>query len=165
MLTQRPELFGAVVSKVPLTDMQRFHKLLAGASWMSEYGDPDNAEDWAALAKYSPFHNVKRGAPYPPMFFTTSTKRRSRSPGPRAQDGREARGARARRRSTTRTSRAVTAAPPTSSRRAYVDALVYTFLCDAPRAQRALRRTRRPCFGRSVTDGERHDAGFGSTSA
>ncbi len=74
MLTQRPELFGAIVSKVPLTDMQRFHKLLAGASWMSEYGDPDNAEDWAALSKYSPLHNVKRGAAYPPMFFTTSTK-------------------------------------------------------------------------------------------
>lgn len=74
MLTQRPELFGAVVSKVPLTDMQRYHKLLAGASWMSEYGNPDDAADWAALAKYSPFHNVKRDAPYPPMFFTTSTK-------------------------------------------------------------------------------------------
>ncbi|MBX3187833.1 MAG: S9 family peptidase [Labilithrix sp.] len=74
MLTQRPDLFGAVVSKVPLTDMQRFHKLLAGASWMSEYGDPDKPEDWSALAKYSPFHNVKRGAAYPPMFFTTSTK-------------------------------------------------------------------------------------------
>ena len=74
MLTQRPELFGAIVSKVPLTDMQRFHKLLAGASWMSEYGDPDNAEDWAALSKYSPFHNVRRGVAYPPMLFTTSTK-------------------------------------------------------------------------------------------
>ena len=74
MLEQRPELFGAVVSKVPLTDMQRYHKLLAGASWMSEYGDPDNAEDWAALSKFSPLHNVKRGAPYPPMFFTTSTR-------------------------------------------------------------------------------------------
>jgi prolyl oligopeptidase len=74
MLTQRPELFGAIVSKVPLTDMQRFHKLLAGASWMSEYGDPEKAEDWAALSKFSPFHNVKRGAKYPPMFFTTSTK-------------------------------------------------------------------------------------------
>jgi prolyl oligopeptidase len=74
MLTQRPELFGAIVSKVPLTDMRRYNKLLAGASWMSEYGDPDIAEDWAALAKYSPLHNVKRDAPYPPMFFTTSTK-------------------------------------------------------------------------------------------
>jgi prolyl oligopeptidase len=74
MLEQRPELFGAVVSKVPLTDMQRYHKLLAGASWMSEYGDPDVAEDWAVLSKFSPFHNVKKGAPYPPMFFTTSTR-------------------------------------------------------------------------------------------
>ena len=74
LLTQRPELFGAIVSKVPLTDMLRFHKLLAGASWMSEYGDPDKAEDRAYLAKFSPFHNVKAGAPYPPMFFTTSTK-------------------------------------------------------------------------------------------
>jgi prolyl oligopeptidase len=74
MLEQRPELFGAVVSKVPLTDMQRYHKLLAGASWMSEYGDPDNAEDWAALSKFSPLHNIKKGAPYPPMFFTTSTR-------------------------------------------------------------------------------------------
>jgi len=74
MLTQRPELFGAVVSKVPLTDMQRFHKLLAGASWMSEYGNPEDPGDWAALSKYSPLHNVQRGAAYPPMFFTTSTK-------------------------------------------------------------------------------------------
>ncbi|MDB4944794.1 MAG: Prolyl endopeptidase [Labilithrix sp.] len=74
MLTQRPELFGAVVSKVPLTDMRRFHELLAGASWMSEYGNPDDPGDWAALARYSPFQNVKRAMPYPPMFFTTSTK-------------------------------------------------------------------------------------------
>jgi prolyl oligopeptidase len=74
MLTQRPELFGAVVSKVPLTDMRRYHKLLAGASWMSEYGNPDDAADWAAIARYSPLHNVKKGAAYPPMFFTTSTK-------------------------------------------------------------------------------------------
>jgi prolyl oligopeptidase len=73
MLTQRPELFGAVVSQVPLTDMQRYHKLLAGASWMSEYGDPDKPEDWAALSKFSPFQNAKKGT-YPPTFFTTSTK-------------------------------------------------------------------------------------------
>lgn len=74
MLTQRPELFGAVVSKVPLTDMQRFHKLLAGASWMSEYGNPDDPKDWAYLSKFSPLHNIKAGAPYPPIFYTTSTK-------------------------------------------------------------------------------------------
>lgn len=74
MLTQRPELFGAIVSMVPLTDMKRFHKMLAGNSWMSEYGNPDVAEDWASLAKYSPFHNVKAGALYPPTFYVTSTK-------------------------------------------------------------------------------------------
>lgn len=74
MLTQRPELFGAVVSMVPLTDMKRFHKLLAGASWMGEYGDPDNAEDWAVLAKFSPFQNIRAGMKYPPMFYTASTK-------------------------------------------------------------------------------------------
>lgn len=74
MLTQRPELFGAIVSMVPLTDMKRYHKLLAGASWMSEYGDPENAQDWAALAKFSPLHNTKRGASYPPVLYTTSTK-------------------------------------------------------------------------------------------
>jgi prolyl oligopeptidase len=76
MLTQRPDLWGAIVSKVPLTDMQRYHKLLAGASWMSEYGDPDKPEDWAALAKFSPFHNIKnaKSVAYPPVFYTTSTK-------------------------------------------------------------------------------------------
>ncbi len=74
MLTQRPELFGAIVSKVPLTDMQRYHKLLAGASWMSEYGNPDDPKEWEAIAKYSPLHNVKRDVVYPPMLYTTSTK-------------------------------------------------------------------------------------------
>lgn len=74
MLTQRPDLFGAIVSRVPLTDMQRYHKLLAGASWMSEFGDPDKPEDWAALSKFSPLHNIKKDAAYPPVFYTTSTK-------------------------------------------------------------------------------------------
>jgi prolyl oligopeptidase len=74
MLTQRPELFGAIVSLVPLTDMRRYHKLLAGASWMSEYGDPDNSEDWAALSKFSPLQNIRRDVTYPPVLFTTSTK-------------------------------------------------------------------------------------------
>jgi prolyl oligopeptidase len=74
MLTQRPDLFGAVVCQVPLLDMKRYHKLLAGASWMEEYGDPDNAEDWAALAKFSPYQNVKAGVTYPRTLFTTSTR-------------------------------------------------------------------------------------------
>ncbi len=74
MLTQRPDLFGAVVSNVPLLDMKRYHKLLAGASWMEEYGDPEKAEDWAVLAKYSPYQNVKADVKYPPVLFTTSTR-------------------------------------------------------------------------------------------
>jgi len=74
MLTQRPDLFGAVVCQVPLLDMKRYHKLLAGASWMEEYGDPDKAEDWEALAKFSPYQNVKAGTRYPRTLFTTSTR-------------------------------------------------------------------------------------------
>jgi prolyl oligopeptidase len=71
---QRPELYGAVVSQVPLLDMRRFHKLLAGASWMAEYGNPDLAEEWAWISKYSPYQNVKAGRKYPPVLFTTSTR-------------------------------------------------------------------------------------------
>ncbi len=73
-MLQRPELFGAVVSTVPLLDMKRYHKLPPGASWMGEYGDPDKAEDWAFISKYSPYQNVKQGAKYPPMLITTSTR-------------------------------------------------------------------------------------------
>ncbi|MGE3547326.1 MAG: prolyl oligopeptidase family protein, partial [Kofleriaceae bacterium] len=75
MLTQRPDLFGAVVCSVPLLDMKRYHKLLAGASWMEEYGDPENAEDWAVLAKYSPYQNVKAGTKYPRTLFTSSDRK------------------------------------------------------------------------------------------
>ncbi len=74
MLTQRPEIFGAVVCEVPLLDMKRFSGLLAGASWMSEYGDPKVPEEWAAIAKYSPYQNVKKDAKYPRTLFTTSTR-------------------------------------------------------------------------------------------
>lgn len=76
MLTQRPQLFGAIVSAVPLTDMKRFHKLLAGASWMSEYGNPDDPNDWAFLSRYSPFHNIKpsKDVSYPPLLYTSSTR-------------------------------------------------------------------------------------------
>ena len=72
--TQRPELFRAVVSQVPLLDMKRYHKLLAGASWMAEYGDPDNAADWAFISKYSPYQNVSQDRKYPKVLFTTSTR-------------------------------------------------------------------------------------------
>ncbi|MET0340643.1 MAG: prolyl oligopeptidase family serine peptidase [Polyangiales bacterium] len=74
MLTQRPDLFGAIVCSVPLLDMKRYHLLLAGASWMAEYGDPDDAEDWAAIAAYSPYQNVRPGVRYPRVLFTTSTR-------------------------------------------------------------------------------------------
>jgi prolyl oligopeptidase len=73
-MVQRPELFGAVVCAVPLLDMRRYNKLLAGASWMGEYGDPDKPEEWAFLRRYSPYHNVKRGRDYPRTLFVTSTR-------------------------------------------------------------------------------------------
>ena len=74
MYVRSAELFGAVVCQVPLLDMQRYHLLLAGASWMAEYGDPDNADDWAYLEGYSPYHLVDPDAEYPPMLLTTSTR-------------------------------------------------------------------------------------------
>jgi prolyl oligopeptidase len=71
---QRPALFGAVVSAVPLLDMRRHHRLLAGASWMGEYGNPDLPDARAHLQQYSPYHNIRAGAPYPRLLFTTSTR-------------------------------------------------------------------------------------------
>jgi prolyl oligopeptidase len=73
-LTQRPGLFSAVLSQVPLLDMLRYHKLLAGASWKAEYGDPDQTADREWLLKYSPFQALKPGAQYPEALFTTSTR-------------------------------------------------------------------------------------------
>jgi prolyl oligopeptidase len=74
MLTQRPELFKAIVCEVPLLDMYRYSQMLAGASWTAEYGDPSKREEWAYIGKYSPYHNVKAGMAYPKVLFTTSTK-------------------------------------------------------------------------------------------
>jgi prolyl oligopeptidase len=74
VMVQRPELFGAVVCQVPLLDMRRFHRLLAGASWMAEYGDPDKPEDWAVISRYSPYQNVRPGQKLPPVLFVTSTR-------------------------------------------------------------------------------------------
>jgi prolyl oligopeptidase len=59
---------------VPLLDMRRYHKLLAGASWMAEYGDPDKASDWSFISRYSPYQQLKPGVAYPRVFFTTSTR-------------------------------------------------------------------------------------------
>ncbi|SAL18675.1 prolyl oligopeptidase family serine peptidase [Caballeronia telluris] len=72
-MIQRPELFGAVLSEVPLLDMSRFHLLLQGASWIDEYGDPDDDADRRFLLTYSPYQNVKAEAHYPPALFTSST--------------------------------------------------------------------------------------------
>lgn len=72
--TQRPDLFGAVVCSVPLLDMVRYTKLLAGASWIGEYGDPEDPAMLQHIRKYSPYQNVKPNVKYPRIFFETSTK-------------------------------------------------------------------------------------------
>ena len=74
MLTRYPDLFGAIVCAVPLLDMRRYHLLLAGASWMAEYGDPDDPSDWEYLRLFSPYQNIHQGVPYPPTLITTSTR-------------------------------------------------------------------------------------------
>ena len=73
MLMQYPHLFGAVVVQVPLLDMKRYSHLLAGASWMAEYGDPDTA-DWDFIQKFSPYHLFNSSKTYPPTLFMTSTR-------------------------------------------------------------------------------------------
>ncbi len=74
MYTQRPDLWGAVISGVPLLDMLRYHHLLAGSSWMGEYGDPEDAVEGAFLRRISPYHNVRHDGVYPEIFLYTSTK-------------------------------------------------------------------------------------------
>jgi prolyl oligopeptidase len=74
MAVQRPELFGAVVCQVPLLDMQRYHLLLAGASWIAEYGNPDVPEEWGWISAYSPYQRVRAEGRYPQVLFTTSTR-------------------------------------------------------------------------------------------
>ncbi len=74
ILTQRPEMYNAVVVGAPLLDMKRYSKMLAGASWIGEYGDPDVPEDWEFLKKYSPYHNVSEDKEYPEALFITSIK-------------------------------------------------------------------------------------------
>ena len=74
MLTRYPDRFGALVCSVPLLDMKRFHLLLAGASWMAEYGNPDDPGDWEFISKYSPYQNISADRTYPPILITTSTR-------------------------------------------------------------------------------------------
>ena len=73
-LNQNPGLYAASIVGSPLFDMQRYSKLLAGASWISEYGDPDKPADWAFMKLYSPYQNVRRDVRYPPMFVYLSTQ-------------------------------------------------------------------------------------------
>jgi prolyl oligopeptidase len=73
-MTQHPELYKAVVIDRPLLDMLRYHKLLAGASWVAEYGNPDVPEEHAYIAKYSPYQNLKKGVKYPVPFIYASTR-------------------------------------------------------------------------------------------
>jgi prolyl oligopeptidase len=74
MLTRYPERFGALFCTIPLIDMRRYAKLHAGASWVAEYGDPDNPEDWAFLATISAYHTAVPGRPYPPILIATSRR-------------------------------------------------------------------------------------------
>lgn len=73
-MTRRPDLFNAVIIGVPLFDMLRYHKLLAGASWIGEYGNPDIPEERAWIARYSPYQALAAGREYPVPFIFTSTK-------------------------------------------------------------------------------------------
>jgi prolyl oligopeptidase len=72
--TLRPDLFGAVVAQIPLADMRRYNKLLAGASWMSEYGNPDVPEEWAYIKTWSPYELLRKDATYPKVFYWTTTR-------------------------------------------------------------------------------------------
>lgn len=73
VMNQHPELYAAIVNGVPLFDMKRLKQIGAGASWVGEYGDPENPDEWAYISKYSPYQNLKKGQPYPTVFFYTAT--------------------------------------------------------------------------------------------
>ena len=79
-LIQRPDLFGAAVIDVPALDMLRFHLFGSGGNWVSEYGSPDDPDDFAALRAYSPYHNLKKGVCYPPTFTMIGTEDDSTAP-------------------------------------------------------------------------------------
>ena len=74
MLTRYPERFGALFCTIPLIDMRRYSKLLAGASWIAEYGDPDVPDDWAFLQHLSAYHTAEPGRPYPPILIATTRR-------------------------------------------------------------------------------------------
>jgi prolyl oligopeptidase len=74
MLVRYPDRFGALFCTIPLIDMRRYSKLLAGASWIAEYGDPDKPDEWAWLQTYSAYHLAKPGQNYPPILFVTTRR-------------------------------------------------------------------------------------------
>ena len=74
MLTRFPERFGALFCTIPLIDMRRYSRLLAGASWVAEYGDPDVPDDWAFLQHMSAYHVAEPGQPYPPILLATARR-------------------------------------------------------------------------------------------
>lgn len=74
MLVRYPERFGALFCTIPLIDMRRYTKLLAGASWIAEYGDPDKPDEWEWLKTYSAYHNVRDGQTYPPILIATTRR-------------------------------------------------------------------------------------------
>ncbi|MDP8917934.1 MAG: prolyl oligopeptidase family serine peptidase [Pseudomonadota bacterium] len=74
MLTRYPERFGAIWCTVPLLDMRRYTRLLAGPSWVAEYGDPDRPEDWAYMERFSAYQNLEEGKAYPPVLLVTSRR-------------------------------------------------------------------------------------------
>jgi prolyl oligopeptidase len=129
VMVQRPELFGAVVCGVPLLDMRRYHKLLAGASWMGEYGDPDEPSQWAYMRSYSPYQNLRAGVRYPPIFLFTSTRDDRVHPGHARKMAAkmQALGARVLYFENTEGGHAASADP---GQAAYMDALSYAFLLE-----------------------------------
>jgi prolyl oligopeptidase len=74
MLVRHPGKFGALFCTIPLIDMRRYSKLLAGASWIAEYGDPDKPDDWAFLQRISAYHLAEPGKPYPPILIATTRR-------------------------------------------------------------------------------------------
>ena len=108
---QRPELFHAVVCQVPLLDMKRYSHLLAGNSWMAEYGNPDT-DDWNYMQKWSPYQNLDAEQDLPQGLLLHVDARRPRASGPRAQDGHEDDRHEQARRITTKTPKAGTAPVP-----------------------------------------------------
>jgi prolyl oligopeptidase len=71
-LNERPDLFGAALVGVGVLDMLRFHKFTIGWGWVSDYGSPENADEFKVLYSYSPYHNIKQGGHYPAVLITTA---------------------------------------------------------------------------------------------